>query len=115
MKKRGELGRAGTEALHVKRVKAAGGVSRKLVWPGVNGAPDRLDLYGIEHAAKRFSALVGCSISDCTICRGQAQSIIADAIQFTETKATGKKPRGDQLRRHKELRAMGFIVNVVDR
>jgi ribose 5-phosphate isomerase len=33
---------------------------------------------------------------------------------FAEVKATGKTPRALQLKRHEQLRALGFMVFVVD-
>ena len=114
--KRGELGKSGTEAAHVKRVKAAGGVSLKFKSPGRKGAPDRLDLYGLEpvmaYVEKLIHDVVACEVINVGV---RARRILAAAIQFTETKATGKKPRADQQRFHKMLRNRGFTVNVVDR
>ncbi len=68
----------------VKAVKAEGGICPKLICPGMNGMPDRLVL------------LPGCRIG------------------FVEVKAPGKKPRLLQLRRHKQLRQLGFLVFVLD-
>lgn len=68
----------------VKAVKAAGGMCPKLVCPGTDGMPDRLALLG------------------------------DGKIGFIEVKAPGKKPRALQLRRHKELLALGFPVYVLD-
>ncbi len=68
----------------VKAVKAEGGICPKLICPGMNGMPDRLVL------------LPGCRIG------------------FVEVKAPGKKPRPLQLRRHKQLRQLGFMVFVLD-
>lgn len=112
---RTEIGKGGTEAAHVKRVKANGGVSRKLAWPGRRHAPDRLDLYGLAKAAQIVREHYHCIVPNCSDCLGFARRIVDAAIQFTETKAPGKKPRAGQLREHARLRAMGFRVNVVDR
>jgi len=90
---RTEIGRTGTEAEHVTRVKARGGVSLKFVSPGTTGMPDRLDLYPIAE---------------------EHREIVARYIQFTECKAPGKKPRTRQARMHKKLRELGFVVNVYD-
>ena len=68
----------------VKAVKAEGGICPKLICPGMNGMPDRLVL------------LPGCRIG------------------FVEVKAPGKKPRPLQLRRHKQLQQLGFMVFVLD-
>jgi len=57
---------------------------RKFISPGWNGAPDR-------------------------ICLLPGKRII-----FVETKATGKTPRPLQLKRHEQLRNLGFEVRVID-
>ena len=68
----------------VKNVGAAGGICPKLVCPGMVGMPDRLVL-----------------LSD-----GKAG--------FVEVKAPGKKPRPLQLKRHEQLRELGYQVFVLD-
>ena len=68
----------------VKEVKKAGGLALKLVSPGYVGVPDRLIL------------------------------IAFGKIGFVEVKAPKKKPRKIQLKRHKELRALGFNTYVLD-
>jgi len=65
-------------------VKQQGGMCPKFVSPGLDGMPDRLILLPDGHAA------------------------------FAEVKAKGKKPRALQLRRHEQLRALGFQVFVID-
>ena len=72
------------ESKLVKAVRAAGGVCPKFVSPGTDGMPDRLVL------------LPGCRIG------------------FVEVKAPGKEPRPLQTQRHKQLRALGFPVFVLD-
>ena len=72
------------ESKLVKAVRTAGGVCPKLVSPGTDGMPDRLVL------------LPGCRIG------------------FAEVKAPGKEPRPLQTQRHKQLRALGFPVFVLD-
>ena len=72
------------ESKLVKAVRAAGGVCPKLVSPGTDGMPDRLVL------------LPGCRIG------------------FVEVKAPGKEPRPLQTQRHRQLRALGFPVFVLD-
>lgn len=68
----------------VRTVKAAGGIAVKFVSPGLDGMPDRLVL-------------------------------LPDArIAFIEVKAMGCKPRPLQIRRHVMLRALGFLVYVLD-
>ena len=68
----------------VKAVKAAGGICPKLVCPGMDGMPDRLALLGDGH------------------------------IGFIEVKAPGKEPRPLQVKRHRQLHELGFLVFVLD-
>ena len=68
----------------VKAVKKAGGLCLKLVSPGYVGVPDRIVLVAIGK------------------------------IGFVEVKAPGKKPRKIQLKRHRELRILGFNTYVLD-
>lgn len=72
------------EAKLVRSVKNMEGIAPKWVSPGYNGVPDRIVL--LPHGK----------------------------IAFVELKATGKKPRALQVKRHEELRALGFKVYVVD-
>lgn len=65
-------------------IEAAGGKCLKFVSPGTAGVPDRI----------------------CLLPSGR--------IVFVETKASGKKPKPLQSKRHKELRALGFEVRVID-
>lgn len=67
-----------------RRVKAAGGKCYKWVSPGLKGVPDRIVLF-----------------PGARLC-------------FVETKATGKKPRKDQARRHAEIWLLGFPVLIID-
>ena len=68
----------------VRAVRAAGGICPKLVSPGTDGMPDRMALLPGGH------------------------------IVFVEVKAPGQKPRPLQLKRHEELRRLGFKVYVLD-
>ena len=68
----------------VHAAKAAGGICPKLVSPGTDGMPDRMVLLPGGH------------------------------IAFVEVKVPGKKPRPLQMRRHEQLRALGFSVHVLD-
>jgi len=68
----------------VNAVKQSGGMCPKFVSPGFDGMPDRLILLPGGMAA------------------------------FAEVKATGKTPRALQLKRHEQLRALGFQVFVLD-
>ena len=68
----------------VKAVKERGGVALKLASPGFDGLPDRLILIAVGKLA------------------------------FVEVKALGKKPRKLQEVRIRQLRALGFLVFVLD-
>ena len=68
----------------VAAVRRVGGICPKLVSPGLNGMPDRMVL------------LPGAKFA------------------FVEVKAPGREPRHLQLRRHVQLRALGFKVYVLD-
>ena len=72
------------ESKLVKAVRNVGGMCPKLVSPGTDGMPDRLVL------------LPGCRIG------------------FVEVKAPSKEPRPLQTQRHRQLRALGFPVFVLD-
>lgn len=65
----------------------------KWVCPSVRGVPDQIVLAPIlpEH-----------------------QEIVAHYVRLVETKAPGKEARGQQVLRHKELRDLGFRVEIVD-
>ena len=67
-----------------KAVKARDGMCIKLVSPTMNGLPDRLLL----------------------LPRGR--------VAFVELKQSGIKPRQLQLKRHEQLRSLGFKVYVID-
>lgn len=68
----------------VQAVKAEGGMCPKLVSPGTDGMPDRMVL------------------------------LPEARIGFVEVKAPGEKPRPLQVRRHEQLKALGFQVSVLD-
>lgn len=68
----------------VEEVKRAGGWAPKFTSPGTNGMPDRIVLLPGGH------------------------------MGFVEVKASGKKPRPQQVLRHKRLRELGFQVFVMD-
>ena len=68
----------------VKAVKAEGGMCPKLISPGTDGMPDRLVM------------------------------LPKARIGFVEVKASGAKPRPLQVKRHKQLRDLGFHVSVLD-
>src|SRR5690606_2325720 len=67
-----------------REVAKRGGRALKFISPGWSGAPDRLVL------------------------------LPGGKIIFVELKAPGKKPRPLQLKRHEELRQLGFHVEVID-
>lgn len=68
----------------VAAVKKIGGICPKWVSPGTDGMPDRIVL------------------------------LPEGKIAFVELKAPGEKPRALQIRRHEELRRLGFQVLVLD-
>ena len=68
----------------VKAVRAVGGICPKLVSPGMDGMPDRMAL------------------------------LTGGRIGFVEVKAPGQSPRPLQTHRHRQLRALGFPVFVLD-
>ena len=72
------------EQLLVKAVKNSGGIAPKLVSPGFDGMPDRLVL------------------------------LPGGKIAFIELKAPGKTLRPLQVRRKRQLEALGFSVYCID-
>jgi hypothetical protein len=66
-------------------VKKRGGIALKLISPGMSGVPDRL-------------VLINCG-----------------RIAFVELKATGKQMRPLQIKRKKQLEALGFLVYCIDK
>lgn len=68
----------------VRAVKTADGICPKLVSPGTDGMPDRMVL------------------------------LPGYRIGFVEVKAPGKKPRPLQVKRHAQLRWLGFPVFILD-
>jgi len=81
------------ESKFVDKVKKAGGVAYKFTSPARRNVPDRLVLYPIPEAD---------------------QETVARYVHFVELKATGKKPTAGQLREHKRLHDLGFLIKVVD-
>lgn len=75
------------------RINATGSLMLKFVSPGRVGVPDNLVLNPVppEH-----------------------RDIVARYIRFAEYKKPNATPRASQLRRHQELRALGFTVDVID-
>lgn len=72
------------EAHLVARVKAMGGIAYKFTSPQRRSVPDRLVL------------------------------LPGGGVYFVELKAPGKKPTEMQTREHEKLRALGFVVHVID-
>lgn len=68
----------------VAAVKGQGGICPKWVSPGFDGVPDRIAIFPMGR------------------------------IAFIEVKAPGKKPRPLQRARHRQLKAFGFKVFVID-
>jgi len=68
----------------VKAVKAMGGMALKFTSPGFDGVPDRIVLLPMARMA------------------------------FVELKAPGKKMRPLQVRRKRQLEALGFLVYCID-
>lgn len=77
-----------------KRVIAAGGLIRKMIWPGHRGAPDRLVVWAEGHH-RNWSAH-------------------APDIHFIELKRPGGRLDEHQVREHQKLRDMGCTVITLD-
>ena len=73
------------EANLVKAVKNMGGLAPKFISPGLDGVPDRLVL------------------------------LPGGKLAFIELKAPGKELRPLQVRRKRQLEALGFLVYCIDR
>jgi hypothetical protein len=106
------------EAHLVKRVKEAGGIAYKFTSPQRRSVPDRLVLLDIAKAAEEVRALLTTELGWCALNEEEleeaATRIVAASMHFVETKATGCKPTPMQEREHTRLRAMGFVVRVLD-
>lgn len=76
-----------------RRIAAEGGLMLKFVSPGRVGVPDDIVLRPIppEH-----------------------QALVARYFRFAEYKKPGAEPKPHQVRRHAELRNLGFTVDVID-
>ena len=68
----------------IRAVRSCDGICPKLVSPGTDGMPDRMIL------------------------------LPGGKIGFVEVKAPGRKPRPLQVKRHRQLRELGFKVFVLD-
>lgn len=103
LKKVRKVREAKVEKSRKAAVAEQGGMSWKFTSPGLKGVPDQIEFYGVEP----MMAATGFTREACI-------ALLASAVQLTEVKAPGKKPRPEQLRRHAELRALGFTVNIID-
>lgn len=72
------------EQILTKRVKDRGGMALKFVSPNLSGVPDRIIL------------------------------LPQGKIAFAELKATGRKMRSLQIKRKRQLEALGFLVYCID-
>jgi hypothetical protein len=81
------------EAKHGRKTRRAGGYEYKFVSPGRRGVPDRIKLMPVPE---------------------EHREIVAEYVRFIEYKAPGKKPSLHQVREHKRLQKLGFIVEVID-
>ena len=95
----------------VKLCKAREWMCAKFTSPGLRGMPDRMVLKGIDEAVDHY-----CIINSLSRQAGErdVRNILALCIKFVELKAPGEKPTPQQLRRHAELKALGFEVAVLD-
>ena len=75
------------------RIKGDGGLMLKFVSPGRNNVSDNIVLYPVppEH-----------------------REIVSRYFHFAEYKKPKAKPRPGQEREHQRMRAMGFVVDVID-
>jgi hypothetical protein len=92
------------EAYLVKRVKEVGGLTRKVKWPGVEGAPDRLVML-----PRRCPRVVGGKVAD-------DRSTIWVELKRPGGKAKFPKNEHErkQDREHERMRKMGQRVEVID-
>jgi hypothetical protein len=102
---------AAVEALFVKLGKLRSWIVAKWVSPSWNGVPDRIVLKGIDAAAADYSERFG--VSD-VAAREMVCMYLAMCIEFVELKAPGRQPTLLQMRRHEQLRKLGFTVTIVD-
>ena len=72
------------EAKLVRTIKSMGGLAPKFISPGIDGMPDRIVL--LKHGR----------------------------LAFVEVKANGRTPRPLQVRRKRQLEALGFSVYCLD-
>lgn len=99
------------EGLLVKLAKLSKCLALKFVSPGYNGMPDRMVLKGIDAAVRRWALRYGI---DSVRAEPEIRDILASIIEFVELKAPGREATLLQLRRHEQLRALGFKVTVLD-
>jgi hypothetical protein len=100
---------AGVEKPFVRACKRLLYRAYKLVWPGTAGAPDRMVLKGLNNPVWIAD---GGAMRPVT--KIEKRAILASCIEFVELKAPDKEAEAHQLRRHDDLRKLGFKVSVVD-
>lgn len=85
----------------------------KFVIYAERGYPDRIVLKGLADAVRRYRELSPLLLTDAAAER-EVRELLALIIEFAELKSKdGEPPPDHQLRRHKELRALGFKVSVL--
>lgn len=104
---------AAVEAFFVAQAKLRGWIAAKWVSPSWNGVPDRIVFKSTDEAAKRIMALTGGRLT-MAACEQIARDNLASCIEFVELKSPGKQPTILQMRRHEQLRKLGFKVSVID-
>jgi hypothetical protein len=89
---------------HLKaKVGKYGGTTRKMVWPGRRGAPDRMVMFNECYGPEALAAWM--------------DNLHAGHQHYhplVELKRPGKDAEAHQAREHERLRAAGFIVLVLD-
>lgn len=97
------------ERAYVKRVEKEGAMCPKLVATAQPGYPDRLELRGIEPAARILKDTF--HLSD-EAARMMAKTLIASAVKFIEFKAPNGRLRPRQRVIIGRLRCMGYCVEI---
>lgn len=104
---------ANVEMPFVRACKKLRFLAAKFSIPQRRGAPDRLVFKGIDEAAERMIRFTHGRWGKIDA-RNAVREILADCLEFVELKKPSKEPEAHQLRRHAELRALGFKVVVLD-
>lgn len=98
-------------------VKARGGIAYKFTSPQRRSVPDRLVVEDAAGAVVELEVILeelGVHNVNLPELRGYVMRIAERMIHFVELKATGSKPTEQQAREHAKLRALGFVVRVID-